>query len=116
MSFDPRSREGATEDADAGAGTEGVSIRAPVRERPTVATGNANENRFDPRSREGATPRSNVSIASPTCFDPRSREGATVSRVSLPLSIDVSIRAPVRERPKVIGPSLKEPLFRSALP
>ncbi len=55
LSFNPRSREGATTTRDPYIDDSGVSIRAPVKERPVKGAKLTRQIGFNPRSREGAT-------------------------------------------------------------
>jgi len=65
-----------------------VSIRAPVRGRPSGAAGRYSAQRFDPRPREGATMELANHYLSGAGFDPRPREGATSGAVaSMPIRL-----------------------------
>ena len=101
--FDPRPREGATLGEVGDEAARLVSIRAPVRGRRWRTRVCASSASFDPRPREGATSRPRSRRAMTRCFDPRPREGATVERVDGNLGRQVSIRAPVRGRPRVFS-------------
>ena len=99
--FNSRSREGAT---SVESGTRlyfGVSIHAPVRERPPVFGPGLCPRCFNSRSREGATSVSGCRQAGTGCFNSRSREGATATIAFVDKHMTVSIHAPVRERPRL---------------
>ena len=119
ISFNPRTREGATVSLNLCPIDEEVSIHAPVRVRQPAPHHARFATGFNPRTREGATvlirsynPLQTVSIHAPVrvrlsgqvrkgdgrCFNPRTREGATLRRELNRLKSLVSIHAPVRVR------------------
>jgi hypothetical protein len=96
--FNPRSREGATDQVRLFAVQINISIHAPVRERRGSASGGVRHSNFNPRSREGATSHHGVTANGCNDFNPRSREGATRHDKTIKHNKSISIHAPVRER------------------
>ena len=77
ISFNSRTREGATAEEAVKAKQLAVSIHAPVRVRPMLKTGKAVFFCFNSRTREGATLDENFPKFL-TGFNSRTREGATL--------------------------------------